>query len=45
MGVVLSLVLGILLGGISGYFGGTIDMVIQRAIELLQASPRIPLCG
>ena len=43
VGVILSLVLGILLGGISGYFGGTIDMVIQRAIELLQAIPRIPL--
>ena len=43
VGVILSLVFGILLGGISGYFGGTIDMVIQRAIELLQAIPRIPL--
>ena len=35
--------LGILLGGISGYFGGTIDLVIQRAIKLLPAIPRIPL--
>ena len=43
VGVVLSLVLGILLGGISGYFGGAVDMVIQRIIELLQAIPRIPL--
>ena len=43
VGVILSLVFGILLGGISGYFGGTIDLVIQRAIELLQAIPRIPL--
>ncbi len=43
VGVIVSLVLGILLGGISGYFGGTIDLVIQRAIELLQAIPRIPL--
>ena len=43
VGVILSLVLGILLGGISGYFGGTVDMVIQRVIELLQAIPRIPL--
>ena len=41
--VIVSLVLGILLGGISGYLGGTIDLVIQRAIELLQAIPRIPL--
>ena len=43
IGVILSLVLGTLLGGISGYFGGTIDLVIQRVIELLQAIPRIPL--
>ena len=43
IGVMLSLFLGILLGGISGYFGGTIDLVIQRVIELLQALPRIPL--
>ena len=42
-GVILSLVLGILLGGISGYFGGALDMLIQRIIELLQAIPRIPL--
>src|SRR5512139_1999880 len=33
--VVLSTILGVLLGGISGYFGGWLDMVIQRAIELL----------
>ena len=43
VGVILSLVLGILLGGVSGYFGGTADLVIQRIIELLQAIPRIPL--
>ena len=43
VGVILSLVLGILLGGVSGYFGGTVDLVIQRIIELLQAIPRIPL--
>ena len=30
-GVILSLVLGILLGGISGYFGGALDMLIQRS--------------
>jgi len=43
VGVILSLALGIVLGGISGYFGGTTDMIIQRVIELLQAVPRIPL--
>lgn len=43
VGVTLSLFLGIILGGISGYFGGTADMVIQRIIEFLRSVPTIPL--
>lgn len=43
VGVILSLFLGVLLGGISGYFGGKVDLVIQRLIELLQSLPQIPL--
>jgi len=35
-------ILGVLLGGISGYFGGWIDLVIQRLIEILQSLPTIP---
>ena len=42
-GVALSLVLGVLLGGISGYFGGAIDTVIQRVVEILRSIPTIPL--
>ncbi len=41
--VAISTVLGILLGGISGYYGGLVDNVIQRLIELLQALPPIPI--
>ncbi len=41
--VALSLVLGVALGGISGYFGGLIDTVIQRIIEILRSIPTIPL--
>lgn len=41
--VALSVILGILLGGVSGYFGGWIDLVIQRLIELLQSLPTIPI--
>lgn len=41
--VTLSLFLGVLLGGISGYFSGTIDIVIQRVIEILRSIPTIPL--
>ena len=35
--------LGILLGGISGYYGGWPDLVIQRLIEILQSLPPIPI--
>ena len=43
VGVGLSLFLGILLGGISGLYGGAIDTVIQRVIEILRSIPTIPL--
>jgi peptide/nickel transport system permease protein len=42
-GVTLSLVLGVLLGGISGLYGGWVDTVIQRVIEVLRSIPTIPL--
>lgn len=42
-GVFLSLVLGVLIGGISGYYGGWIDALIQRSIEVLRSFPTIPL--
>jgi peptide/nickel transport system permease protein len=43
VGVFLSLVLGIILGGISGYYGGMLDTVIQRVIEFIRTIPSIPL--
>jgi peptide/nickel transport system permease protein len=43
VGVLLSLVLGVLLGGISGYFGGWIDTAVQRTIEFIRTIPTIPL--
>ncbi len=43
LGVTLSLILGIVLGGISGYFGGAADTIIQRIIEILRSIPTIPL--
>ncbi|MEO8884291.1 MAG: ABC transporter permease [Devosia sp.] len=43
IGVALSLFFGILMGGISGYFGGTTDLIIQRLIEFVQSVPSIPL--
>ena len=43
VGVGLSFILGSILGGISGYFGGKTDMFIQRIIEFLLSIPTIPL--
>ena len=43
LSVSLSLFLGVLLGGVSGYYGGLIDLVIQRIIEILRSIPTIPL--
>ena len=43
VGVALSFILGIFLGGIAGYYGGAIDSVIQRFIEILRSIPHIPL--
>jgi peptide/nickel transport system permease protein len=42
-GVAISLVLGVILGGASGFYGGAIDTVIQRVIEILRSIPTIPL--
>ena len=43
IGVFLSFILGCIIGGISGYFGGTTDLVIQRLIEFIISIPTIPL--
>jgi len=43
VGVFVSLVLGILIGGASGYFGGVVDIIVQRIIEFLRSIPQIPL--
>lgn len=42
-GVAMSVFLGVLLGGISGYYGGIVDTGIQRLIEILRSIPTIPL--
>ena len=39
----MSFVLGIFLGGLSGYFGGVSDNIIQRSIEFIRSIPSIPL--
>src|SRR4029453_4716527 len=36
-------ILGVVLGGFSGFYGGSIDTLIQRVIEILRSIPTIPL--
>lgn len=43
IGVAISLLLGLIIGGISGYFGGWVDAVLQRVIELFMSIPTLPL--
>jgi peptide/nickel transport system permease protein len=43
VGVTFSLIIGLILGGISGYRGGLVDRVIQRVIEFIRSVPTIPL--
>lgn len=43
VGVVLTFIIGVTLGGISGYFGGVVDEIVQRLIDFLQSIPTLPL--
>lgn len=43
LGVILSFIFGIMIGGVSGYYGGTLDLAIQRLIEFLRSIPTVPL--
>jgi peptide/nickel transport system permease protein len=43
VGVGISLILGLVLGGLSGYYGGFIDMAVQRVVELKLSLPTIPI--
>lgn len=43
IGITVSFVLGIVIGGLAGYYGGWVDLIVQRIIEVLQSIPTIPL--
>ena len=43
VGIAISLILGISIGGASGYYGGAVDMIVQRVIEFIRSVPTIPL--
>lgn len=43
VGILISFTLGIIIGGIAGYYGGIVDNIIQRFIEVLRSFPELPL--
>ncbi|MDH3314643.1 MAG: ABC transporter permease [Gammaproteobacteria bacterium] len=43
IGILISFALGIILGGVAGYYGGWIDSVVQRLIEIIRSFPELPL--
>ncbi len=43
IGILISFTLGIILGGVAGYYGGWIDSVVQRLIEIIRSFPELPL--
>ncbi len=43
IGITISFLLGITIGGLAGYFGGWVDNIVQRVIEILRSLPELPL--
>ena len=42
-GVTFSMILGIIFGGLAGYYGGMVDSAVQRIIEIIRSFPELPL--
>ncbi len=43
IGISLSFLMGLVIGGIAGYYGGFIDSAVQRIIEVIRSFPELPL--
>lgn len=43
IGITVSFVLALIMGGLSGYYGGILDIAIQRLIEVIRSFPELPL--
>jgi peptide/nickel transport system permease protein len=43
LGIALSFTLGLVIGGLAGYYGGWVDMTVQRVIEVIRSFPELPL--
>jgi len=43
LGIAISFTLGLIIGGLAGYYGGWVDMTVQRIIEVIRSFPELPL--
>ena len=43
LGIIFSFIIGITIGGLAGYYGGWVDNLSQRAIEIIRSFPELPL--
>jgi peptide/nickel transport system permease protein len=43
LGIAISFTLGLVIGGLAGYYGGWVDMTVQRIIEVIRSFPELPL--
>ncbi|WP_020681492.1 ABC transporter permease [Marinobacterium rhizophilum] len=43
IGIAISFFLGITIGGVAGYYGGLVDNIVQRTIEVIRSFPMLPL--
>ena len=43
VGIAISFAIGIVLGGLAGYYGGWVDSIVQRLIEIIRSFPALPL--
>ena len=43
IGITISFLMGITIGGLAGYYGGMVDAVVQRVIEVIRSFPSLPL--
>ena len=43
VGIIISFAIGIVVGGLAGYYGGWVDGLVQRTIEIIRSFPELPL--
>jgi peptide/nickel transport system permease protein len=43
VGISISFIVGLTLGGLAGYYGGWVDNIVQRMIEIIRSFPELPL--